>query len=201
MQLKLDMSCHLLNVYTKFQIDISKHVEEKSGKRGRTDGRTDRRTDGRTLPRHNTSRFSNGRIKTSRQRIILYIKVVVVKRAYCSGNWTTNLRPRWLGKISFIQWLSIRVTNLCRDSKIAPSCVIYPLNLKRHQLSASWGHILKFPMNWNIKDGTHSQCSGTQKDHDPWVLGPIKKSIILNLCLLLCFLSSHKHIYGMVKCD
>ena len=41
MQLKLDMSCHLLNVYTKFQIDISKHVEEKSGKHGRTDGRTD----------------------------------------------------------------------------------------------------------------------------------------------------------------
>ena len=38
MQLKLDMSCHLLNVYTKFQIDISKHVEEKSGKPGRTDG-------------------------------------------------------------------------------------------------------------------------------------------------------------------
>ena len=31
---------------------------------GRTDGRTDRRTDGRTLPRHNTSRFSNGRIKS-----------------------------------------------------------------------------------------------------------------------------------------
>ena len=41
MQLKLDMSCHLLNVCTKFQIGISKHVEEKSGKRGRTDGRTD----------------------------------------------------------------------------------------------------------------------------------------------------------------
>ena len=45
MQLELDMSCHLLNVYTKFQIDISKHVEEKSGKRGRTDGQTDGRTD------------------------------------------------------------------------------------------------------------------------------------------------------------
>ena len=30
---------------------------------GRTDGRTDGQTDGRTLPRHNTSRFSNGRIK------------------------------------------------------------------------------------------------------------------------------------------
>ena len=42
MQLKLDMSCYLLNVYTKFQIDISKHVEEKSGKRGPTDGQTDR---------------------------------------------------------------------------------------------------------------------------------------------------------------
>ena len=48
MQLKLDMSCHLLNAYTKFQIDISKHVEEKSGKRGRTDGRTEGQTDGRT---------------------------------------------------------------------------------------------------------------------------------------------------------
>ena len=41
MKLKLDMSCHLLNAYTKFQIDISKHVEKKSGKLGRTDGRTD----------------------------------------------------------------------------------------------------------------------------------------------------------------
>ena len=45
MQLKLDMSCHLLNVYTKFQIDISKHVEENPEN---ADGRTDRRTDGRT---------------------------------------------------------------------------------------------------------------------------------------------------------
>ena len=41
MKLKLDMSCHLLNAYTKFQIDISKHVEKKSGKLGRTDGWTD----------------------------------------------------------------------------------------------------------------------------------------------------------------
>ena len=45
MQLKLDMSCHLLNVYTKFEIDISKQVEEKSGKHGRADGQTDGRTD------------------------------------------------------------------------------------------------------------------------------------------------------------
>ena len=48
MQLELHMSCHLLNVYTKFQIDISKHVEEKPGKRGQTDGRTDGQTDRRT---------------------------------------------------------------------------------------------------------------------------------------------------------
>ena len=41
MQLKLDMSCHQLNVYTMFQIDISQHVEEKSGKRERTVGQTD----------------------------------------------------------------------------------------------------------------------------------------------------------------
>ena len=46
MKLKLDMSCHLLNAYTKFQIDISKPVEKKSGKLGRTDGRTDGQTDG-----------------------------------------------------------------------------------------------------------------------------------------------------------
>ena len=56
MQLKLNMSCHLLNLYTKFQIDISKHVEEKSRKRGRTDRRTDIATAWYV-------RFSNGRIK------------------------------------------------------------------------------------------------------------------------------------------
>ena len=46
MKLKLGMSCFLLNVYTKFQIDISKHVEKKSPENA--DGRTDARTDGRT---------------------------------------------------------------------------------------------------------------------------------------------------------
>ena len=38
MKLKVDMSCHLLNVYTKFQIDITKHVEKISEN---ADGRTD----------------------------------------------------------------------------------------------------------------------------------------------------------------
>ena len=50
MKLKFDVSCHLLNVYTKFQIDISKHVEKIRKTR----------TDGRTLPRHNTSVFQTG---------------------------------------------------------------------------------------------------------------------------------------------
>ena len=48
MKRKLDMLCHLLIVYTKFQIDISKHVEKKSGKLRRTSGRTDRRSGGQT---------------------------------------------------------------------------------------------------------------------------------------------------------
>ena len=39
MKLKLDMSCHPLNAYTKFQIDISKHVEKSpENSDGRTDG-------------------------------------------------------------------------------------------------------------------------------------------------------------------
>ena len=61
MTLKLDMSCHLLNVYTKFQINISK-CDEKSRKS--LDGRTDRwregRTDGRTVTQYNTSVFQTG---------------------------------------------------------------------------------------------------------------------------------------------
>ena len=42
---------------------ISQSMLKKSPENA--DGRTDRRTDGRTLPRHNTFRFSNGRIKTN----------------------------------------------------------------------------------------------------------------------------------------
>ena len=41
MQLRFDISCHLLIVYTKFQIDILKHVETSPGK---ADGRTDTAT-------------------------------------------------------------------------------------------------------------------------------------------------------------
>ena len=41
MKLKLNM-CHLLNAYTKFQIDILKHVTKSpENSDGRTDGQTD----------------------------------------------------------------------------------------------------------------------------------------------------------------
>ena len=45
-KLKLNMPYHLLNVYTKFQIDISLHVEFFFGKLRWTDGQTDERMDG-----------------------------------------------------------------------------------------------------------------------------------------------------------
>ena len=38
MERKFDMSCHLLRVYTKFHIDISKHVEKSPEN---SDGRAD----------------------------------------------------------------------------------------------------------------------------------------------------------------
>ena len=73
---------------------------------------------------------------------------------------------------------SVKKKNQARDSKIAASCVIYPLKLKRDSSATdqlvSWGRILKFPTNKKFDDGTHSQCSGTHKDHGPWVLGTHK---------------------------
>ena len=51
--------------------------------------------------------------------------------------------------------------------------------LYTHQNSKGTHHLLttcvlgmyhiKFPMNKNINDGTHSQCSGTHMDHGQWV--------------------------------
>ena len=69
MQLELHMPCRLLNVYTKFQIDISKHVEEKFRKHGRTDGQMD----GRTWPQHNTSVF---------QKFILINEAMIAKNGF-----------------------------------------------------------------------------------------------------------------------
>ena len=42
-------------------------------------------------------------------------------------------------------------------------------------LSMSLGRILRFPINKNISDGTHSQCCGTHKDLDPWIPGTHKE--------------------------
>ena len=47
MAFELDLTCITIKWYTKFQINMSKHVREKCGKLWRTDGRTDGRMDGR----------------------------------------------------------------------------------------------------------------------------------------------------------
>ena len=58
MAFELALTCIIIKWYTKFQLNISKHVGEKCGKLwrtdGRTDGRTETRTDGRTDGHHHT---------------------------------------------------------------------------------------------------------------------------------------------------
>ena len=46
MAFELAFTCIKIKWYTKFQLNISKHVGEKCGKLWRTDGRTETRTDG-----------------------------------------------------------------------------------------------------------------------------------------------------------
>ena len=53
MKLKPDMSSLLMHVYTRFEIDVSKHVEESPEN-------SDGPTDGRTLPRYNTTVSQTG---------------------------------------------------------------------------------------------------------------------------------------------
>ena len=53
MKLKLNMLCPLMNVYKKFTIDISKHVEKSLEN-------SDRQTDRWTMPWHNTTIFQMG---------------------------------------------------------------------------------------------------------------------------------------------
>ena len=54
MAFELDLTCIKIKWYTKFQINMSKHVGEKCGKLWRTDGRTDGDPDGRTDGHHHT---------------------------------------------------------------------------------------------------------------------------------------------------
>ena len=64
MKRKLDMLFNPLNVYTKFQIDISKHVEKSpENSDGWTDGRTDEWTD---IATKHYDRFSNARMKNDK---------------------------------------------------------------------------------------------------------------------------------------
>ena len=141
MQLKLDMSCHLLNVYTKFQIDISKHVEEKSRN---ADGRTDERTDGRTLPRHNTSRFSNGRIKIKKNMVI---------SCYYSLAWILGCPQA----ISCCHWLLIKwskVELLISGHARWFTISISEWHVASDQINSSsytWDIIVMFKIHWNVK--------------------------------------------------
>ena len=57
MKLKLDMSCHLLTVYSKFQIDISKHAEKSPEN---SDGWANGQTYGQSHGTAQYGRFWNG---------------------------------------------------------------------------------------------------------------------------------------------
>ena len=59
---ELDLLSHLRNIFLKFENDTTSGAHTNVRKPGRTDGQT--------TPYHNTSRFSNGRIKTC---IIMYL--------------------------------------------------------------------------------------------------------------------------------
>ena len=157
MQLKSNMSCHLLNVYTKFQIDISKHVEENSGKRGRTDGRTD----GRTLPRHNTSRFSNGRIK--RAPLLYYVKLCA---SFQSHGWIQTGVTVWKRSIrvkigDFLScvtlkfdgwpWITIGQFFYAASSFVHHFIGIGELKLEMHNFGQNrWFFLAAWP--WNLTD-------------------------------------------------
>ena len=133
MQLKLDMSCHLLNVYTKFQTDISKQVEEKSGKRGRPDRRTDRHCHGiirpffkRAYKNCTTSqRQTNSGNTVEHQSSLMSslmtspTKFEVILISYSStmhGNCSTNQTPpEWVHLPSFRSIQSVVYQKMCRN--------------------------------------------------------------------------------------
>ena len=69
----LDMSCQLLNVYTKIQIDISKHVEKSpENMDGREDGRTDKVDD--TKPTNRTYSGTNYKLLIDSDYILCLLK-------------------------------------------------------------------------------------------------------------------------------
>ena len=77
--------------------------------------RTDGRTDGRTLPRHNTSRFSNGRIKTGKVRITgiykchIWFTIGSIGLELASDIPLSEAMPAWLLAQITLWWLQKHV--------------------------------------------------------------------------------------------
>ena len=89
-KLEFYMSCHLLNANTKFQNDISKHVEKSPEySDGRTDDQAGRRTN---IVTAKYVRFSNGRMKTVHFCILL-----------CSGEILVAI---FVGKINAVAMIN-----------------------------------------------------------------------------------------------
>ena len=73
---------------------ISQSMLKKSPENtdGRTDGQTDGQTDGRTLPRHNTSRFSNGRITRDERVFIVSIFIHGLLAMVTHGKYNSSCK-------------------------------------------------------------------------------------------------------------
>ena len=135
MQLKLDMSCHLLNIHTKFQIDISKHVEKSPEN---ADGQTDGQTDGRTLPRHNTSRFSNRRIKINGKYFSHIISITIPTNNAWQYKIVVSLQTAFSNLFSAMKIVSFwsNLTKICPEGSIKQQANFgsdNDLTLKRRQ--------------------------------------------------------------------
>ena len=114
MKLKLHMSCHLLNVYTKFQIDISKHIEKKSRKSRWTDRRMDKHCHGIICP--------------------------FFKRAYKNNNIFDNNSISKNNLKWHFQWLQILLSVVHWNEKITTSPLPLALNPLSDGLLVFWLH-------------------------------------------------------------
>ena len=81
---------------------ISQSMLKKSPENadGRTDGRTDGQTDGRTLPRHNTSRFSNGRIKY----MVIHTYGTTLNAAKSADQYSSSYSYQSLSLINYLMY-------------------------------------------------------------------------------------------------
>ena len=122
---------------------ISQSMLKKSPET-RTDGQTDGRTDGRTFPRHNTSRFSNGRIKIKKNMVI---------SCYYSLAWILGCPQA----ISCCHWLLIKwskVELLISGHARWFTISISEWHVASDQINSSsytWDIIVMFKIHWNVK--------------------------------------------------